>query len=488
MPRIPAPEIVGNISRFLRETGYTEAQLKQLGLTKVPWRKSVARSLLPYKIPDNAPLNLLVGLFWFGETARCEKVSSAFPPQIVKDLLYCELLEREADVFVPQCMLVHFGELLLACDSVRRAQATATSDLVLGTNTPTKILANSLIKRSCGEVLDLGTGCGTLALVAGRFARAVTATDINPRALEFTEFNAALNGITNVQPGAGDRFVPVEGHKFDLVACNPPFFLNTASRLLFTDNSAELDSFVKGLTQSAPQFLKEGGFFQMLCEWVAIPGESWPHRLKHWFDHSGCDVLILKAYEMNPADYVLTRAAESASLHGEPREEQVLEHINYFRRWRVERIYGGLVTMRRRAAENWYVCDEMEEAPDETLGEFLFERFAMQDILASCEGTELLALKPRLSKGAQLVEESVQQSQSWKPRRIYLERRAGIPKRLAFDKAVADFVARFDGKRPLSVLVKELANENKVPRQQAEENGLKLIRKLSSLGLIVFDR
>ena len=225
----------------------------------------------------------------------------------------------------------------------------------------------------------------------------------------------------------------------------------------------------------------------MLCEWVAVQNESWQLRLKRWFENSGCDVLILKAYEMTPADYVLTRAAESASLYGEALEEQLLEHVDHFRQRAVEMIYGGMVNMRRRRAENWFLCEEMDETPDEELGEILLERFATQDILESRNEEELLALKPRLAKGVQLLEESVQQGQSWKRRRIYLERRAGLSRRLAFDRAVADFIGCFDGKRPLGVLVNELAEQNKAPRSQAAKNGLQLIRKLSSLGLITLD-
>jgi hypothetical protein len=55
-------------------------------------------------------------------------------------------------------MLVGAGEMLLACDSVRRAKVEISPDLVLGVNAPTKLLANSLINPPGGDVLDLGTG------------------------------------------------------------------------------------------------------------------------------------------------------------------------------------------------------------------------------------------------------------------------------------------------------------------------------------------
>jgi hypothetical protein len=164
-----------------------------------------------------------------------------------------------------------------------------------------------------------------------------------------------------------------------------------------------------------------------------------------------------------------------------------LEHIEHFRQRRVQRIYGGLVNVRRRAAENWFVCEEMDETPDEALGEILLERFRMQDILGSCRDSELLARKPRVSKGVQLIEESLQQGQSWQSKRIFLERRTGLPRRLAFDRAIAGFVVRFDGQHRLSNLADELAKQNGAPRDQAEKNALQLVRKLAFLGLITLE-
>jgi methylase of polypeptide subunit release factors len=483
---VPSPELVRSIAHFVKESGYTEAQLKQYGLTKVPWRGSPMRPLLQYKTPENSPLSLLIRVFFFGETISSQEAHSIVPLRVIEDMLACGMLSTDRDTLTPGCMLTHWGNLLLACDSVQALRTATLPNLVLGVNTPTIVTANCLLSLSNANVLDLGTGCGTLALAASPSACRVTATDVNPRALAFTQFNAVLNGIGNIATYAGDRFEPVQDLSFDLIVCNPPFFLTPEPRLLYTDNLAELDSFVEGLARTGPGFLKEGGFFQMLGEWVEFRQQPWQSRLRTWFEHAGCDVLILKAYEISPVDYTLKRAAESAALHGEASEATLQRHVDYFQQKRVEKILGGLVILRRRNGDNWFLSEEMDEVPTEPIGELLLERFATQDKLASGDELDLLTTKPRLSKGVHLVQESTQHGQSWKPKRIYLERRAGLARRLAFDSGIAEFLARFDGSQTLDHLIGTLAKQNKWPRKEAVDNSMRLVRKLASLGLIAF--
>ena len=76
--------------------------------------------------------------------------------------------------------------------------------------------------RRSGTVLDLGTGCGVQALHASRHARAVTATDVAPRALAMARATFALNGL-DVELLDGPWLAPVAGRRFDLIVSNPPF-------------------------------------------------------------------------------------------------------------------------------------------------------------------------------------------------------------------------------------------------------------------------
>ncbi|HEY9413478.1 MAG TPA: HemK2/MTQ2 family protein methyltransferase [Pseudonocardia sp.] len=73
------------------------------------------------------------------------------------------------------------------------------------------------------SVLDVGTGCGALAVAAAQAgASRVTAIDISLRSVMATRANAALNGVS-IRALRGDLFTPVRGELFDLVVTNPPY-------------------------------------------------------------------------------------------------------------------------------------------------------------------------------------------------------------------------------------------------------------------------
>ena len=192
LPSVPAPEIVRDIYRFVIDSGYTEVSMKDHGLTEIPWRGSKVQPLLEYKFHDQPALALLVRLFHFGESIESQIVWSVLPHPIVERMLACGMLARDGDSLAAECMLSHYGQLLLASDSVRRLKTGGIRDLVIGANTPGLWVVRSLILKENSEALDLGTGCGILALALSASSQSVIATDINPRALAFTQFNAAL--------------------------------------------------------------------------------------------------------------------------------------------------------------------------------------------------------------------------------------------------------------------------------------------------------
>jgi len=324
-----------------------------------------------------------------------------------------------------------------------------------------------------------------LALMASTFARAITATDLNPRALEFATFNAALNGVSDLETVFGDRFEPLAQRLFDLIVCNPPFFLTPEPRLIYTHNQFEMDSFVEGLARAAPQFLDDRGYFQMLCEWVEFRDQPWSERVRKWFDESGCDALVYKVYESNVPDYVLKRSEEAALIEGDASDNTIRHHVEYFASRQVAKICGGLVTMRKRTGQNWIVFEELDAFPTEPVGDLIHGRFTAQNVLESSDDSRLLTMKPVLSKNVRLVRESILKDRSWENRRLFIENAEGFGGRMGFDSTeVADFVARFDGTRTLDELLSKMIRDRRLPRHDIVQSGLHLVKRMVALHLV----
>ncbi|MEM3519114.1 MAG: class I SAM-dependent methyltransferase [Candidatus Hadarchaeales archaeon] len=88
----------------------------------------------------------------------------------------------------------------------------------------TFFLAENLEVRAGEKVLELGTGCGMLAVIAAKAGGNVVATDINPVAIECARRNAAANGVDGkIDFRIGDLFKPVKGERFNQIIFNPPY-------------------------------------------------------------------------------------------------------------------------------------------------------------------------------------------------------------------------------------------------------------------------
>ena len=71
--------------------------------------------------------------------------------------------------------------------------------------------------------LDVGTGCGVLAVAAALRGHRTTAIDVVVETVACAQANAALNK-TDVEVLLGDLFEPVKGRKFDVILFSLPKF------------------------------------------------------------------------------------------------------------------------------------------------------------------------------------------------------------------------------------------------------------------------
>ncbi|HTX23955.1 MAG TPA: peptide chain release factor N(5)-glutamine methyltransferase [Steroidobacteraceae bacterium] len=123
-----------------------------------------------------------------------------------------------------------------------------------------------------GEVLDLGTGSGAIALALAqeRPRWHITATDISAHALRVARRNATDLHATQVEFLAGDWFAPLANRRFHLVLSNPPYVaggdaqlqappLRFEPRVALTPGDDGM-AHLRILIRAAPHHLERGGW------------------------------------------------------------------------------------------------------------------------------------------------------------------------------------------------------------------------------------
>ena len=83
--------------------------------------------------------------------------------------------------------------------------------------------------------LEVGAGTGLIAIHAAKMGAKVTATDVNPHAVELTRRNAARNQV-RIPVLQSDLFDKVNGY-FDVIAFNPPYLPSDSSSTSWIERS-----------------------------------------------------------------------------------------------------------------------------------------------------------------------------------------------------------------------------------------------------------
>jgi SAM-dependent methyltransferase len=222
----------------LRDLDYTWARVRErTGLT---WQLPFPLSRLdevdtpPLADESRPPVDWLIRLLLLGDEIPSERLD-AFAGAATRDVLLRAGLLREHGANVSaQALVLPWEDLLLACDwpwldvpsrvTVPDPSSAWTAQHVA-----------PLPGEPTGTAVDVGTGCGIIALVAARHFERVTGVDTSSRAIQFARFNAALNGLDVGFETCSTRFLaeeleaPVDLLVFVLPVLFPHFWRRSAA-------------------------------------------------------------------------------------------------------------------------------------------------------------------------------------------------------------------------------------------------------------------
>lgn len=440
------------------------------------------------RLSPGEPLSTVITLFLLGEPVTTDAAAAAFFPVALEAVEGLGLVEARDGEVRALVQLFPFEGLVLASDRFDELEAPDARSDYVGSVNPTSItLARLTSRRRVETVLDVGCGCGVQALHAARHAKRVLAVDLNPRAVNFTAFNALLNDLDNVECEVGSFFEPAAGMRFELVLANPPFVVSPDARFTFRDGGLSGDAVCEHLVSEAPAHLEEGGFAHVLCSWASRAGEDWRAAPSRWIEGRGCDAWVLHHRSDDPLAYAAAWNQLVRTTTPEAYPEALDRWLGYYARLGIESLEYGAVTLRRReTGPNWLQLDELPESMTGPAGEHVRRVFAAHDYLASLPAPEAALGHAFALADDQRLDQTLRvRDGEFVIERTLLRLEQGLPFEGIVDGYALHVLSRCDGTRPLGELLDEVAAAAGLDRDSFVASSLAVVRRLLELGFLV---
>jgi SAM-dependent methyltransferase len=474
--------LVSQFGDALRQTGYSEAGLRQaVGASSSLRHNPRASEIARRRLTSGNALHTLIKAFCLGIPVPRHELIHALGPATVDYLVHFALVAEERDTFIPLIAIDAAQDLLIAHDPATSGEPLK-ADHVIGLGPAPRTLAALTVRSEAGRVLDLGTGSGIHALLALNHSGDVIATDINPRALAYTRFNAGLNGLAIPTTRQGNLFEPVAEEAFDLIVANPPYVLSPDTSLHFRDSGMPGDELSRTLVREAARHLNDGGFASILVSWAHGEEEPWQAPLASWVRDVGCDALLLHFRTYDPVTYASLWIKEEAAFG-----ETLDRWLGYYRGLGIRAMSSGAVILRRRSGVNWTRSAHMLSAPSQDASLHLLRIFEASDRLSRMPQTELLEQRFRPQPGHRIHRTGVSRGGAYLVEGQYLETTAGIPIRVSLGALGSRLLRRLDGNRSLREVTSEVTEMRGMTASEATRNVIQLVSQLFAFGFLEID-
>ncbi len=446
----------------------------------------------------SSPLETLTRLFLLQATVPIEDAEQALPGLVdrlcVEGILERSLSEVAARIDV-RPYAAHLDEdsdrdFWVVSDLTPGLDGTPNKvgvNHVLGISSASTSLAQLTLRHDVTSALDLGTGCGVQALHLAGHAERVVATDVNKRALWIAEFNTVLNKTPNVTVVDGSFFEPVEGDTFDLIATNPPFVISpaTGERLVYRDSGLPGDRVVEDIVRKAPALLNDGGWCQVLANWIIREDTPWDERLAGWLDGT-CDAFIVQREVLDPASYVELWLKDAGLQSAADYLHRYDTWLAWFEEQGIEAVGFGWINLRKRPADApgtpTYRLEEWPYDVEQPIAPAIGAWGEAVDALKSLEGEALFDALLVVREDVQ--QETVGAPGAEDPSTVVLRQQRGFRRARKADTVEAALVGACDGELTVGQILDALAHLLDEDPVETREGYAEKVRELVAEGFL----
>lgn len=468
---------------FLQEAVTAQLDLPSiLALATKSWEELLARTA------GGGPGDTLIRLFTLAAPVDPTRVDSALGSELGAGLRAMGILRASAEGDRATVSITPFRGLWIASD-IAKSGDLRSGDYVMGLGTSTQTLDTLTVRRACGRMLDLGTGCGYHALLAAAHSGIVVGTDINARAIEMARLNAALNGVSNAEWRLGNFFEPVATESFDLIVSNPPFVISPENVHVYRSAGMSGDGVTERVVRQAAPLLAPGGIAQFLCNWAHLKGIDWHARLASWADGSGCDLLVLRSETLDAGDYAEYWVRQTRDESTMPMAERVTRWRASYEQLGIEAASIGMILLHRRpenqgAERPWARFDDAPRKMLGSAGAAVFRRVEVESRLATLRDDQLLDMALRVSPSVRLDHTLSPAPHGWAMQQASARLVEGLAYETGIDEAGMSILMRSDGATPLRPIVATLATKLERPLAEVAPAVLSVVRSMIRRGYL----
>lgn len=349
-------EILKNI---FRRYHYTYNQFTQLGVNPFAYDQYYL-PIFAHQYGQSTSFGILFHLFFLGRSVKLNNIKKIFPQKDIDGLLKIKIFEKiNATNLQSSVQILPYKDYFFACDFILQLEDRGSSkhaeyEPVYPVRLDSLTLSEVSIKKSVESVLDLGCGSGFLSIIASRHSQYVVGTDLNPRAINFSTFNAYLNNITNCRFICGDLYQPIDEEKYDLILSNPPYEIAINKTNLFQDGGEYGHKVLKRIIKGAPLHLTKNGFCQIITKIAEFQNESKEKTFKKWLSDEKAHIFFLLLYKMSIDESVYSICIDlftykDKSLHYKKYSENISKILQHFEIIHFSHISFGLIILTKSA-------------------------------------------------------------------------------------------------------------------------------------------